>query len=344
MPGKGQIIFKMEDVDDDDTSGERSISKSLKQQLGRYIGLAVAVCYGAVSIAITIFNKAVLSEYNFNFPNTLALGQMIFSLGFLVLMKHFKLLEYHDFSWKVAAKLKWLTLSFGGMVTTGLASLAYVNIPMYSVLRRLTTCITLIGEQVYLKRVVPADEQQSVYLMVFGAVIAGWGDLEFHLLGYVLIFINCVFTAWYLLAIKKAKDETGLNTFGFMFYNNLFSLPLFAVIVLVTEAQSVIHFPYWTDPGFLFCFLMSSIQAFFLNYFIFLCSIVNSPLTTSITGQLKNILTTIFGFFLFGGIKWTVSTAIGLTLSSVAGVWYGYIKHMQMVHSAPPPPSKPVSV
>jgi hypothetical protein len=28
-------------------------------------------------------------------------------------------------------QLKWLTLSFGGMVTTGLASLTYVNIPMY---------------------------------------------------------------------------------------------------------------------------------------------------------------------------------------------------------------------
>jgi hypothetical protein len=39
---------------------------------------------------------------------------------------------------------------------------------------------------------------------------------------------------------------------------------------------------------------MSSIQAFFLNYFIFLCSIVNSPLTTSITGTYFNTLLVLF--------------------------------------------------
>jgi solute carrier family 35 protein len=67
--------------------------------------LSVIFDKGAISVAITIFNKAVLSQYHFNYPNTLALGQMIFSLGFLVLMKRFKLLEYHDFSYEVASKV-----------------------------------------------------------------------------------------------------------------------------------------------------------------------------------------------------------------------------------------------
>jgi len=305
------------------------LPRAVRQFLGQYVGLAVAVAYGVISISITIFNKAVLSHYQFPYANTLALGQMFFSLLFLEGMKRTNLIEYPAFSWSTAYKLKWLTLSFGGMVTTGLASLTYVNIAMYSVLRRLTTWITLIGEQQFLTRVIPRDEQLSIYLMLLGAIAAGWGDLEFHLLGYVLIFVNCLFTAGYLLAIKDAKDQTNLNTFGLMFYNNLFSFPLYLVIVACTELTDIVQYDKWTDLGFLFCFLMSSVQAFLLNYLIFLCSIVNSPLTTSITGQIKNILATVMGFFLFGGMPMTIAAALGLSTSTLASIWYGQIKYEQ---------------
>lgn len=37
-----------------------------------------------------------------------------------------------------------------------------------SVLRRLTTWVTLIGEQQFLTRVIPKDEQLSIYLMLIG--------------------------------------------------------------------------------------------------------------------------------------------------------------------------------
>lgn len=74
---------------------------------------------------------------------------------------------------------------------------------------------------------------------------------------------------------------------------------------------------------------MSSVQAFLLNYLIFLCSIVNSPLTTSITGQIKNILTTVMGFFLFGGMPMTIAAALGLSTSTLASIWYGQIKYDQ---------------
>jgi hypothetical protein len=67
----------------------------------------------------------------------------------------------------------------------------------------------------------------------------------------VLIFVNCIFTAGYLLAIKGAKDQTNLNTFGLMFYNNLFSFPLYVVIVACTELTDILKYDRWTDVGFL---------------------------------------------------------------------------------------------
>jgi drug/metabolite transporter (DMT)-like permease len=86
--------------------------------------------------------------------------------------------------------------------------------------------------------------------MLGGAMVAGWGDLEFHLLGYVLIAINCLFTAWYLLAIKRAQSFK-LNVFGQMLYTNIFGAPIFFILFILTEWSGVSSYQHWLDPGFL---------------------------------------------------------------------------------------------
>jgi drug/metabolite transporter (DMT)-like permease len=148
------------------------------------------------------------------------------------------------------AKAKWLILCFVGMVVTGLASLAFINIPMYSVLRRLTTCITLVGERIVLGRTIPSDEQTSVYLMVGGAVFAGIGDLEFSWLGYILIMVNCVFTAGYLIFIKQSQS-LGLSDFALMYYSNIVGIPIYIAMVLLTEIEGVLRFDGMLDAGFI---------------------------------------------------------------------------------------------
>jgi len=249
--------------------------------------LIIAVGYGLTSTLITFFNKAVFDSYEFKGSNTLTLAQGIFSLLFLITLKKYNFLEFPDFSYNTASALSPLAGSFCGMVISGLAALKFVNVPMYSALRRLTTFIVIAGEYVLLNKTVPTFELYSVILMVVGAMIGGWGDLTFDLYGYFLTILNCFVTALYLILIAKKSKETGLNTFGLMFYNNLLSLPVVAIVVILTEWDVLVSYDRWGDLGFHFFFWMSAFQAFALNYFVFLCSTVNSPLTTSITGQLK---------------------------------------------------------
>jgi len=75
------------------------------------IALYIRILYniigaGVISISITIFNKAVLSHYQFPYANTLALGQMFFSLLFLEGMKRMHIVEYPAFSWSTAYKVR----------------------------------------------------------------------------------------------------------------------------------------------------------------------------------------------------------------------------------------------
>lgn len=172
----------------------------------KWKGFAVAVLYGVTSISITFFNKAVF-VYGFEASNFLTLGQIVFSLAFLVVMKKYKFLDYEDFNVATAQSLFSLASAFIGMVVTGLAALKYVNVPMYSALRRLTTFIVIVWQYLLLNETVPRNEVLSVVLMVFGAMVAGWGDLTFDLYGYILTALNCVVTAWYLVLIAKKNRK-----------------------------------------------------------------------------------------------------------------------------------------
>lgn len=185
----------------------------------------------------------------------------------------------------------------------------------------------MIGEYYLLQKRESTSVQVSVYLMVAGAIIAGVYDLDFSVWGYILVTLNCIFTATYLLSIAKFGKQ-GLNTFGLMYYNNLQSLPLVIILCYFWgDFDYLMTYPLLSDTGFWICFLFQSALAFLLNYSIFLCTNVNSALATSVTGQIKNIATTAVGYFTFGGVTYNIWNVTGLTLGVVASGWYSWLKY-----------------
>ncbi len=288
--------------------------------------------YAFVSIGITFFNKIVLSTYSFKWPNIMTLFQILFSLFFLICMRKFGYVSYPNLSTNMAIKTSPLSLSFLGMVLTGLGALKYLNIPMFNALRRATTLITMSGEYYLLGVKSSLPVQISVYLMVFGAIVAGIFDFDYSFIGYFLVALNCVFTATYLLAIAKFGKQAGLNSFGLMYYNNLQSLPVVVLICFfngdfATDGTGVWDYKFANSIGFWVYFLFQSALAFLLNYSIFLCTNINSALATSVTGQIKNIATTAVGYIAFGDVTYNFINVVGLGLGVIASSWYSWLKY-----------------
>jgi len=294
-------------------------------------GFWVAFSYGIISIAITFFNKAVFDTYGFQASNTLTVAQMSCAILFLDVGKRMKWVDFPDLSIAHFNKLYVLGLAYFGMVVTGLSALRFINVPMFTALRRATTFIVIIGQYFYLKKTVSREEFFSVSLMIVGATIASWGDLGFDFFGYCMVALNCIVTAYYLVLISKKQTETGLNTFGLMWYNNIIALPIVFVVVIFSEWDQIIAYKGYWDIGFILCFAMSAILAFWLNVLVFLCSIINSPLTTSVTGQIKGIGSTALGFVLLGGVQSTPIMIFGIVLSTIASVYYGYVKYVEQM-------------
>jgi len=299
-------------------------------------GLLCSLFYGVVSISITLFNKMVLSGYSFQFPNIMTLCQMSFSLFMLFTMRMLGLAQFSGFEVATAQQVMPLTLSFLGMVLTGLTSLGHLTVPMFDALRRSTTLITLFFQWYFLGQKSSTGVRWSIYVMVGGAVVAAAFDLAFDALGYFLVIVNCFLTAAYLIYISKFSKT--LNTWALLFYCNIMSWPFVFVLCWVTgDLQGAMAFPHINDTWFLICFAFQSALAFILNYAIFLCTRVNSALATSVTGQVKNIMTTALGYFMFGDVKYHTLNVIGLGIGISGSGIYSWLKWKESEQQTLPP-------
>jgi len=68
------------------------------------------------------------------------------------------------------------------------------------------------------------------------------------------------------------------------------------------------------------------LQAFVLNYATFLCTTLNSGVTTSITGQMSKLVTMTVGLFIFVNHTYSNMTLVGLFVGLISSFWYAYIK------------------
>eukprot|EP00873_Tetraselmis_striata_P039390 jgi/Tetstr1/459654/TSEL_005010.t1 len=298
--------------------------------------IMACVAYGSVSISITLFNKAIFAVYKFSYPNVVTLLQIMISIVYIRILGLTGHMKLAPFSFKTVQQLAPMTFFWWIYVFSGVTALNYLNIPMFSVLRR-STSIVVVAVNFALYRTLPTNDSMGALLvMVVGAIVAGMSDMTYNRAGYIWTFI-CVFsTAAYLTAIKWCKDKSGVGEHDLLLYNNLIALPFMAAYLYLAtdELDTVWEYPRLHDPSFQLFLLLSISQAFLLNMCIFYCTTTNSPLATSVTGQLKDLVMTSAGMVLFGDVIFNAVNITGLLIGLLGGVWYSYIGYKRTVAAA----------
>lgn len=221
-----------------------------------------------------------------------------------------------------------LALCWWTYVVSGIAALRFLNIPMFATLRKSTALLVLILEAVLLRRRARPSICAAVLVMVCGGFIAGMHDLSFSMPGYVLVGICCLSTALYLIFIISVGNRSKLDTFGLLYYNNILSFPLMAgyLLLFTDEVSQVPKYEHIRELRFWLFLLFSAAQATLLNIAIFLCTKLNSPLATTVTGQMKDFVTVGFGLFLFGDVRLNTPNLVGLAISMAGSLMYSLIK------------------
>ncbi|KAF3617588.1 hypothetical protein FXO38_33899 [Capsicum annuum] len=87
--------------------------------------------------------------------------------------------------------------------------------------------------------------------------------------------------------------------------------------------------------SFLAILVLSLVMGIVLNYTMFLCTIVNSALTTTVVRVLKGVESTTLGFVMLGGVEVHALNATRMVINTTGGVWYLVAKYQEKKRKLP---------
>ncbi|PIA58893.1 hypothetical protein AQUCO_00400031v1 [Aquilegia coerulea] len=295
-----------------------------------FMSLVAALSYGVASMAMVFINKAILMQYS-NSMTLLTLQQLATTL-LIHVGRVTGYTKIKDINVVTAKKLFPVALFYNANVGFALASLKGVNIPMYIALKRLTPLAVLVAGIFSGKGRPSKQVSLSVIFTALGVIVAAVGDFSFDIFGYSMALTSVFFQTMYLVLVEKSGVEDGLSSVELMLYNALLSVPFLLFIIVVTgefpKSLSLL-FEKADSLSFLVTLILSLVMGIVLNFTMFLCTIVNSALTTTIVGVLKGVGSTTLGFVLLGGVQVHALNVTGLVINTAGGVWYSYAKYQQ---------------
>jgi GDP-mannose transporter len=293
---------------------------------------AVLACvlYSLASIAMVLFNKLILSSFEFRFDMVLLCAQNLSSLVLLLLARWLGLLSFEAFEARKA--MDWLPLNvlFVGMLYSGYRSLGLLSVPLVTVFKNSSNLLVTFGDWVVYGQRVSAGIVLCLALMVGASALAAANDTTLSRDGVYWALVNGVVSAAYVLYMPRAMRATQLSSYGKVFYNSALAMPTvflldglhfgdFARLARSPDREA------FTRPAFLLVLLMSGVVGFSISFASFRCVGATSPTTYSLVGSINKIPLSVIGVLLFK-TELTLLSAGFIFLSLLAGILYAYVK------------------
>uniref|UniRef100_A0A7S1J7R7 Sugar phosphate transporter domain-containing protein n=1 Tax=Eutreptiella gymnastica TaxID=73025 RepID=A0A7S1J7R7_9EUGL len=283
--------------------------------------VGAALLYGITGIGAMLISKVAFSVYKFPSPPFIAFLQLMLTTSSIAILKQMHFVQFEDLSIN-ACRMVWpMPIFFMGNALCSLGGTQAVSVPTFSALRKFSILMVMVLEKVVLKKTPSRNTQGCVGIMILGAFVASAKDLDFDLFGYIYVMANNLFTAFNYIVTKQKSEQPSLGAVGSLFYCALLSLPVGCGLA-ARDFDSLYNFPHWSSGMFLACLCGSTVMGCLTTFSIIYCTKVNSGLTTSVVGCLRNVFPVYIGMLSIFGYTFDVWNFIGHSISVIGAVLY----------------------
>lgn len=261
-----------------------------------YTTSSLVLGYALCSSLLAIINKYAITK--FNYPGLLtALQYLTSALGVWVLGK-LGFLHHDAFTLENAKKFLPAALVFYLAIFTNTNLLRHANVDTFIVFRSLTPLLVALADTAFRKQPCPSKLTfLSLVIILSGAVGYVATDSAFTLTAYSWAFAYLVIITTEMVYIKHMVMNLGLNTWGFVLYNNLLSLMMAPIFWFLTGENFEVSAALRANSGNLFDFAafsavsLSCVFGLLISFFGFAARKAVSATAFTVTGVVNKFLT-----------------------------------------------------
>ncbi|XP_075501965.1 GDP-fucose transporter 1-like isoform X2 [Primulina tabacum] len=292
-----------------------------------YATSSLVIGYALCSSLLAVINKFAVAK--FNYPGLLtALQYLTSALGVWILGK-LGFLAHDPFVLETAKKFFPAAFVFYLAIFTNTNLLRHANVDTFIVFRSLTPLLVAIADTVFRRQPCPSKLTFLSLVIILGAAVGYVAtDNGFTLTAYSWALAYLVTITTEMVYIKHMVMNLGLNTWGFVFYNNLLSLMMAPVFWIVTGEYVDVFMAIGRSSGgdlfnpvAFFAVSLSCVFGLLISFFGFAARKVISATAFTVTGVVNKFLTVAINVLIWD----KHATPIGLVcllLTLAGGVLY----------------------
>lgn len=269
-----------------------------------YATSSLVIGYALCSSLLAVINKYAITQ--FNFPGLLTALQYLTSAAGVWILARLGFLHHDPFHWDIAKKFLPAATVFYLAIFTNTNLLRHANVDTFIVFRSLTPLLVAIADTFFRKQPWPSKLTfLSLLTILAGAVGYVATDSAFTMTAYSWALAYLVTITTEMVYIKHMVTNLGLNTWGFVFYNNLLSLMMAPLFWLITGEYADLFAAIAHDsanslgPAAAFAVALSCVFGLLISFFGFAARRAISATAFTVTGVVNKFLTVVINVLIW---------------------------------------------
>ncbi|OAA76281.1 DUF250 domain membrane protein [Akanthomyces lecanii RCEF 1005] len=262
------------------------------------------VAWISFSSLVILFNKWVLVTLEFKYPVILTTYHLVFATVVTQVMARYTTMLDSRKAVKMTGRIYLravvpIGVFFSASLILSNVAYLYLSVSFIQMLKATTPMAVLLAGWALGVSQPTLKQAANVSVIVFGVIIASFGEIDFVLAGFVIQLGGVMFEALRLTMVQRLlSGDLKMDPLVSLYYFAPVCAALNAVIALLTEVPrctmaQVLHVG-------LFTFFLNGLCAFMLNVSLVLLIGKTSAVVLTICGVLKDILLVVASMVLFG--------------------------------------------